>query len=676
MARGTNGFWRQAFHHHDTASPETSETSALGYKQHARGSRLNPDPQQPPRQPTLIGSFSGQGRASRSMAVEFASLLPSREVVAVLVDNYFDKIHWFMLLFHQREFKSSLDNLYAGGHPASKIPGQQGDMTVGYIGVLLATCALSLRYVSPSQKARLADCDTDPESQRERILATLRLRLLDVLALGSLEAVQICVLLGSYYLYHGEPELAWPLCGCALRLAQALELHRRPILCTRTPAPRTSQSQRSIEARKRCWWAVHEIETFCSMIYGFPLSISDADCDAAPLDPSDPWSISADGQSSLSDQPNLLIYKCCMSKLSKIVKSAIQDLYGSRQDLNGQANGRPPANDISTQIQAIVKKVASLDAQLSRWYSQLPAKLRVGKLTVPSLGKRDKHRNHGNEKYKQASTFDEQLFQLQALALKLAFENARILVHRPLLSYKVFFASASSRDVGNSRRTPNLASIDVCRDAALQISCAGNTPIFREASTTYALNFIALHILTAGATLCIMASLSPLSPESLESKLGVRRLMEMQASLKQESLVASQGLEILRKLSFLVMKKETNTMLGFEAGENDLNPMGTNSRVDESASNRRVPEGSNMRPTENNPPVSTTSFGPATQAYDQETHFLGDPVDMEISEFHEDLLMAQTMSDVEQGLDSPGYPLAARTMLTRTKLWAIQGTGA
>lgn len=588
-----------------------------------------------------------------------------------------------MLLFHQREFKTSLDKLYAGGHPATRMAGQQGDVATGYVGVLLATCALSLRYVNPSQKARLADCGTDPESQRERILATLRLRLLDILALGSLEAVQICVLLGSYYLYHGEPELAWPLCGCALRLSQALELHRRPTL--RTHTSQVTQSQRNIEARKRCWWAVHEIETFCSMIYGFPLSISDADCDAAPLDPSDPWSIAADGQSSSSDQPTLLVYKCSMSELSKIVKSAIEGLYGSRHDLSRQASGRPAASEMSTRVQAIVKKVASLDAQLGRWYSQLPAKLRLGKFEVPYFGNLDRREDRGNENNERessASRFDEQLFQLQALALKLAFENARILVHRPLLSYKVFFSSESSSDTGASRRAPNLASIDVCRDAALQISCAGNTPIFKEASTTYALNFIALHILTAGVTLCIMASLTPLSPESLESKLGVRRLMEMQASLKQESLVASQGLEILRKLSFLVMKKETDTMLIFGAGENDPESTRADSRVDGLASNTGVPKGSNTRPTEDDPPqptdpsIPTSSFNLATQACDQETPLFGDQVDTEISGFYEDLLMTQTMFDVEQGLDSPGYPLAARTMLTQTKLWAIRGTEA
>ncbi|SPO04997.1 uncharacterized protein DNG_07682 [Cephalotrichum gorgonifer] len=653
----------EAFHHHDSTSPEMSETSTLGYKSHPR---LNVGPQRGSQHPAVLGNFSGRGRAHVSMAMELASLLPNSEAVTILVDIYFEKIHWFMLLFHQREFKTSLDKLFAGGHPVNQMTGQKSDKDVGYLGVLLATCALSLRYVSPSQKIRLMDYGVDPQSQRERILAALRLRLLDILALGSLEAVQICVLLGSYYLYHGEPELAWPLCGCALRLSQALELHRSSTRHTHSPVSQATQFEKSVQARKRCWWAVHEIETFCSMIYGFPLSISDADCDVEPLDPSDPWSIAADGQSSLPDQPTLLVYKCSMSELSKIVKSAIEGLYGSRQDLNRNANGIPTTAETSTRVQALVTKVASLDTQITRWYSQLPGKLRLGKLAVPGPGKSSNHENHRSETHGRAPStlsFDDQLFQLQALALKLAFENARILIHRPLLSYKLFFSSTSSTDTGASRRDPNLASVSVCRDAALQISCAGNIPIFKEASTTYALNFISLHILTAGVTLCIMAGLSPLSPESLDSKLGVRRLMEMQAYLQLDCLVASQGLEILKKLSYLVMKKETEAMLALGTREHNLDPPSANdTRVDGLASNEGLPDKHSVQPTGHDcpPPTvmpsSTTSSDLATQICEaQGTPLFRDPVSIEISGFCEDLLMTQTMFDVEQAMGYSGH---------------------
>ncbi|EYE94799.1 transcription factor domain-containing protein [Aspergillus ruber CBS 135680] len=96
-------------------------------------------------------------------------------------------------------------------------------------------------------------------------LAAIRERLLDIMALGTLEAAQTCVLLGTYYLFHGDPGLAWPVCGCALRIAQALHLHRKLRLLS-TDNERPSMAWRNEnETRKQCRWAIYEIETFCSM---------------------------------------------------------------------------------------------------------------------------------------------------------------------------------------------------------------------------------------------------------------------------------------------------------------------------------------------------------------------------------------------------------------------------
>ena len=511
---------RKAFLHHDGTLPETS---ALGY---GRPNSLRQEERQKDRQ--------GTANISRLAISDIMQLLPTIDVIQLLVNNYFDKIHWFILVFHQREFRESLVSF--GPEP----PTTSGK--VGYVSVLLAVCAISLRYTNGTQQQELEKHDVDVNALRERILTTLRLRVLDILTLGSLEAVQLCVLLGSYYLYHGEPELAWPLCGCALRLAQALDLHRRP--------EGSDVSQREVADRKRCWWAVHEMETLCSMMYGFPLTFSDADCDVNPLDPKDPWSLAADGQPSASGEPTLLVYKCSMSALSEMVKSALQELYASRQKharepgRQGTTRGRPQ----------ITQKIKSLDTLLVQWYESLPTKLKMKKLSISATSSASV-----------VTSFEDKLFRLQALALKIAFENARILIHRPLLSYK---ASAS--------HATDLTTTRTCRDAALEISWAGHTPIFREATTTYALNFIALHLLTAGVTLCILASLSPLSQEAFDSKMGIRRLMEMQASLRSTSIVADQGLQILRRLLSLVMKKETNSFL--ELGpQSDGSPAATTS---------------------------------------------------------------------------------------------------
>lgn len=558
LASGTSAFiptcpltqaTSQAFHHHNATSPDTSETRTLGYTQSpakAPSNNTGPFSEQPenwPIQNTNPTAGTCNQRIAATAARELISLLPELQVATVLVETYFEKIHWFMLLFHQQEFRDSVADLY--GHRQFDIGNQTDGKTVGSVSVVLAVCALSLRLLDHDQRRQLAEHGVGPEKMREGMLTALRLRLLDVLALGSLEAVQMCVLLGSYYLYHGQPELAWPLCGCALRLGQALGLHRNP----RSGVAGVPQRPRDDEAKKRCWWAIHEIDTFCSMIYGFPQSISDSDCSVSPLDPNDPWSIAIGRERPSPGQPTLLEYKCAMVKLSKIIKSTLSEVYGTRGHTSRGGKGGP------SRARDLVEKVASLDARLTKWHSDLPRKLiqaRFGPHTEKRLRTGNMH----------GLPFKEQLFKLQALALKLAFENTRILIHRPLFAYKATRTlSTPGESTSLQHQDPLSLSVQACRDASLQISWSSHAEIFEIASTTYALSFVSLHLLTAGVTLCIMASIDPLGPQAQEWKLGIRRLISMLVALKSRTVLAEQGLELLRKLLKLVMEKETEKML-------------------------------------------------------------------------------------------------------------------
>ncbi|KAJ4857299.1 fungal specific transcription factor domain-containing protein [Trichoderma breve] len=536
----TIGLVEEAFHHHHASSPQDSATSAFSASQWMHPRTLNTDTKrrigyQDPVQRVLSRHARSNTKpmAERSIPSsaerELLSLLPSHDAALLLVNNYFDRIHWFMLLFHQRDFGDSFERIYSPNR--EQCPPKGASSQIGYIAVLLAVCATSLQYTTASQRHTLASEGVEADALKDRILTTLRLRLLDVLSLGSLEAVHMCVLLGSYYLYHGQPELAWPLCGCGLRIAQALNLHRKvPLDCSN----QEGHNQPKISARQRCWWAVYEIETFCSMMHGFPLSISDSDCDIEELDPHDDCSASAT-QNQSPDQPTLLFFKCAMSRLSKIVKCALTELYGTHRDLDKQ--NRPIVGDVS-RLQSLIEKVAGLEMRILQWQESLPTKLRL----------------------EHDACFTEQLFQLQALVLKLAFENARILIHRPLLSYKLVAVKGAHKDDSGTRLDPFQRSIRACREAALQVSRVGSAPIFRHISDTYATTFASVHLFTAGVTLCIMTSLDPLSRESHESKLGIHGLIEMQTILQPQSIAAAQGLEILRNLMSLVMAKEINSI--------------------------------------------------------------------------------------------------------------------
>ncbi|KAF2493161.1 hypothetical protein BU16DRAFT_512908 [Lophium mytilinum] len=517
-------FVKEAFQRHETTTPVETVSSLNGASR--RGQRC---------------------KGSSSATMKLLLMLPPLESAKLLVETYFDRVHWFTLVFYQDDFRNKFTDLYNGtsSHPAPN--GAQ----FGFMSLLLAVFVVSLHDLGEEQKRSLVSCGAEPQALQENILTTLRTSFLDIVALGTIEAVQTCTLLGSYYLYRGEPESAWPICGCGLRIAQALNLHRK------TPA-HDVVNRHAEEIRKRCWWAVYEVETFCSMLYGFPVSISDRDCDVDLMDPHDQYSSCVEGK--LPFETTLLSYKSSMLKLSVIVKSALIDLYSTPQGVPKQASSAP---ENASRLQRLISNVATFDKQLQQWHAGLSIELRWKDSSVLST------QNHlSSETYHSTSphdtAFEHHLFQVQALILQLAYENAKILVHRPLLSYKMV-VPGDSTSVGPSQALdPFQSSIKACREAALKISNLVSSPISKEASNTYALAFICVHLLTAGIALSIMTSLNPLGKDSHECKIGVRNIMKMQTQLKDKSIVAEQGLHVLKKLIELVFKKELDKMLDIE----------------------------------------------------------------------------------------------------------------
>ncbi|KAF5964685.1 transcriptional regulatory [Fusarium coicis] len=221
----------KAFQQHDSASLEGVEFSALRSETWTQSEATAEDftknivDTNVTERPKDIQPRQGNIRSKLSVAEkELMSLLPGIGPATLLVDNYFDRIHWFILVFHQDDFRSKFQDLYDDTTVPSGPNASSRD--TGFVAVLLAVFATSLHHIG-AQESKLKSYNIDPEQLKARILDTLKSRFLDIVSRGSLEAVQFCVLLASYYLYHGEPGMAWPLSGSGLRIAQALNLHRK-----------------------------------------------------------------------------------------------------------------------------------------------------------------------------------------------------------------------------------------------------------------------------------------------------------------------------------------------------------------------------------------------------------------------------------------------------------------
>ncbi|KAK1484033.1 tall aerial hyphae-4 [Colletotrichum tamarilloi] len=638
----------KAFQHHDIHTPDEADTSAFaatewtsrGTHEDAREASASVASLARPLSQQHIRSISRHHGAMSAAQRDFLSVLPAQAPVAVLVNIYFEKIHWFMMIFFTSEFRARVQELHTTASPGS--PPRKANP--GILGLVLAVCLTSLRYASPEQHSQLVELGVDPDSLQEKILATLKVRFLDVVSLGSIEAVQMCILLGSFYLYHGEPELAWPICGSGLRIAQALKLHQRhkdedePSTVPDVDNP----VHRAAETRKRCWWAIYEIETFCSMLYGFPLSIVDEDCNVEvpeqyPLRSKDASWESIRWKS--TGKATVLSYKVSMAQLSIIVKRALSELYGNRKQPNSNEIGARPEGPL---VQRLINTVTSLDQQIRQWHDHLPQELVFKEDEVAIAADWPGGANHSLRPEHHQHTF-----RIQGLALKLAYENARILVHRPLLAYKAMkkintTEGSDFRSIGEN--DPLQRSVRSCRDAALQIANIGCTPHFKEVIDTYALSFVALHLFTAGVTLSIMTGLDPLSREAYDSKMGLRKLMEMHSQLKSKSVVAEQGLNILTKLMKLVMTKEMERMLHLDIPpptETDQNGRDIETRASLNAievtgqSPNRIPIDSNSNINQ----ITLQQSPPAADLVEDATASLS---------FSEDPIITQALSEFEQ----------------------------
>ncbi|KAF4543385.1 Tall aerial hyphae-4 [Lasiodiplodia theobromae] len=146
-----------------------------------------------------------------------------------------------------------------------------------------------------------------------------------------------------------------------------------------------------------------------------------------------------------------------------------------------------------------------------------------------------------------------------------------------------------------------------------------------------------------------MTSLDPLSQESHESKLGMRRLMAMQAQLKTRSIVAEQGYMILKKLISLVVQKEMEKMLEvpepYDEETHDSGHLRDEVAVRDNTSETQTNLGTAL---------SLTDTGEGFQG-GLDTNFLpsSEELDALSFDFYEDPTVTQALIDFEQVMNYP-----------------------
>ncbi|CAI6088065.1 unnamed protein product [Clonostachys chloroleuca] len=481
-----------------------------------------------PQTSTIPGDASRPMSPSSPLWSLQSMCMPSPPIMYALIDVYFERLHWFIWIFHKPSFLQQAHIILA------TTSWRRRDKSK--VMVLLTVAALGLKCAlqdtSREGQELLASISPDSGGMVNRMVAEIRIHLLDLLDDNCIETVQVCLLLGAYYIFHGSPSLAWATIGLAVRTSYALALH-----CgTETGDELVDQ------VRRRCWNHLTVADTFASQIYGRPASLDAAFSDLLPLKEVDDTAIDISNAPEIPDRAGgeviALTFHWLKYKLYNIIRATLSKFRLLRLHTPMTVQ----------ELQHLIAAVQDIDAQLESWRRSLPSLLDSENMsddfpedTSPQV----ESSGQGTR-----CSRDLRKVTLQAYLLQITYDAATILAHRPLLEYRVSFAYR--QNISKSIAESVSRSFDVAVKAALRIS---RIPIM-EFKNEFCMAFIFVHLFTAGVILCIPPTSHPNSNTSQEAREGVFRIIRGAKALRQHSQIARHTEKLLSDLLRLSLHRE------------------------------------------------------------------------------------------------------------------------
>ena len=171
------------------------------------------------------------------------SELPPTYVIEFCFESYLDAVHWFMLLFHEPSLRVGIEHVAAAGRV-------QKDR-VSFLILVGLVIAVGAKYATKKEaEERCPGFDLDLLGNQ--FIRKAEERLLDVYDEAHIEAIQIAMILSSYYIYHSRPNRSLAMSGSAQKLALAMGLHKESSWKMTDPVIR--------EVWRRLCWALYTAE--------------------------------------------------------------------------------------------------------------------------------------------------------------------------------------------------------------------------------------------------------------------------------------------------------------------------------------------------------------------------------------------------------------------------------
>jgi hypothetical protein len=485
--------------------------------------------------PTSALPGSSTNLQSESLVVYqlFEFDLPPQTTLDALLDTYLRAVHWFMLLFHELSFRRRYEGLMAHGI--------QSRADSRFSLFVLAIWILGCQYTSEEDASHLG---FDATTFHKAALRHLEANLMFLFEDSALESVQVCVLLGSFYLYTGRPNLGFVVLGSGIRCAFALGLHREMSWPSLMPE--------SCEERRRVWWALFIFDRFASIVYGHPCGIREGDFEVSePRNLDD--TCSKDLTSSTPGPPEngneavtTFTYVTCKIELYRLSSPIMTELY-TKKSSHHRAS----------------RIIHEIDKRLSEWHTRLPKELQ---LDIAQ-----------NQQEQLPLGPQQKTLALQALALQIAYDNILILLHRPLL-HKTKPAEGldqfrtpsplpfASQEVPATTvpsacwtmlHSANDISTQRCLESALRSASLCDLKRYLVvASNTHASAYFGINLFTAGMVLSTVALSRPLSLVAQQAKKAIRKILITSKAFEDDTPIARQTHQILGGLVKLILDKE------------------------------------------------------------------------------------------------------------------------
>lgn len=455
--------------------------------------------------------------------------MPPEIVINALVDSYFYRIHWFILILHEPSFRTQVCELLQKSRWSNE---DRGAVTL--ILVVAAVGLFSgLEDETWSGLDLLRDYSIDPQKLLQDCISESRVQLWDILDGCLIEGVQITSLLSSFYAFSSSPALAWTTSGMAIRASYALSLDSKQWVVEDPIAE---------QIRHRCWNHMIVSDAFTSLIHGRHSMIDASINDLHTLCEIDDTSLHGSlGELNQEYGPvTKLSFHKFKSRLYLIINQALAQFRLLQRD----------STDILTPLLHAVDQAYT---SLIKWRSELPRFF-------------DYEQWNNGDPWQTFETRIEALPEpgresgrtllLQAMTLQVTYDSAVILVHRPLLEC-IF--SRASRPASSSKvvQVSIQRSLDLATEAALRISRV-HVPRVEKHLTV---SFVFMHLFIAGVILCISPMTQPFSSSAQEAKAGVIRIVRGSRAMRRKSRIAKHTEQLLTELLKVTHQREMENAL-------------------------------------------------------------------------------------------------------------------